>query len=344
MNEVKVALIGYGGIAGSHKRGYDLLAKQNAPVRLVAVCDIRPETFKGATKINLGGTGGSLDDIATYTDFEKMLAEVDFDMADICVPTYLHKKITVRMLRAGKHVLCEKPMALSSAECDEMITVAAEQGKRLMIGQCLRFEPTYLYLKRCIEDGRFGKLKNLSMERLSIMPRWGFENWFFDHEKSGGVALDLHIHDIDMARFLLGEPTGVSAVTMDISTKQSFCNTRLFYPETTVFATGSWDESVTTPFSMGYRARFEKASVIMNMSGTTVYPDEVGAKPYAPEFPELAEERGNRMAEEIRYIASLILDPDKNNEHNPPESALRSVALVELLRKSAAQDGEIIKL
>lgn len=343
MNEVKVAIVGYGGIAGSHKRGYDLLAKQNAPVRLVAVCDINPEAFKGATKINLGGAGGSLDSIATYTDLEKMLTEVEFDMADICLPTYLHKEYTVRMLRAGKHVLCEKPMALSSADCDEMIKVAAEENKRLMIGQCLRFEPTYLYLKRCIEDGRFGKLKNLAMERLSIMPRWGFEDWFFDYNKSGGVALDLHIHDIDIARFLLGEPIGVSAVTMDISTKQSYCNTRLFYPDTAVFATGSWDESATTPFFMGYRARFEKASVIMDMSGTMVYPDETGAKAYAPEFPELAENRGNRMAEEIRYIVSLILDPEKKNDFNPPESARMSVALVQKLRESASENGNLLK-
>ena len=342
MKEVKVALVGYGGIAKSHKKGYDILASQNAPVKLVAICDVNPKAFTAVTAINIGGGAGSIGNIATYTDLDKMLSEVEFDMADICLPTYLHKEYAIRMLRTGKHVLSEKPMALSSADCAEMIKVAKEEGKRLMIGQCLRFEPSYLYLKRCIEDGCFGKLKTLSMERLSCPPRWGFENWFADTEKSGGAILDLHIHDIDMARFLLGEPQAVSSVTLDGMTRWSYCNTRLSYPTAKVFATGSWDESNSTPFSMGYRARFENASVIMTMEGVKVCPDE--GKPYAPELPEIAEGRGNRMAEEIRYIASLILDPDKKNEHNPPESALRSVALVELLRKSAAEDGKLIKL
>ncbi len=342
MKEIKVALIGYGGIAKSHKKGYDILAEQKAPVKLVAIFDINPDAFSAISTINLGGGNKcGLTDIATYTDLDKMLAEVEFDMVDICLPTYLHKEYAIRMMKAGKHVLSEKPMALTFADCEEMIKVSKEENKRLMIGQCLRFEPSYLYLKRCIENGTFGKLKNLSMERLSAAPSWGFENWFADTEKCGGAILDLHIHDIDMARFLLGEPEAVSCETLDASTLWSVCNTRLFYPEITVFATGSWDESNTTPFSMGYRARFEKASVIMNMSGTTVFPDE--GEPYTPEFPEVAEKRDNRMAEEIRYIASLILYPEAKNEFNPPESAAKTVALIETLRESAKDCGKVVK-
>ncbi len=345
MKQVKVALIGYGGIAKSHKKGYDILAEQNAPVKLVAICDINPAAFTSVTAINLGDAGDSaVANIATYTDIDKMLAEVEFDMADICLPTYLHKDYAIRMLKAGKHVLSEKPMALCSADCEEMVKVAKEENKRLMIGQCLRFEPSYVYLKKCIDEGTFGKLKTLSMERLSGAPIWGFENWFGDAGKSGGAILDLHIHDIDMARFLLGEPEAVSTVTADGWTPWSYCDTRLYYPGVAVRATGSWNETRSTPFSMGFRARFEKAAVIMTMEGVKVCPDEMGVKPYAPELPGVAEQRGNRMAEEIRYIASLILDPEMKNEFNPPESAAKTVALVEKLRESAARDGEIVKL
>ena len=343
MNEVRVALIGYGGIAKAHKKGYDILAEQKAPVKLVAICDINPNAFTSVSTINLGDAGNAgVSNIATYTDLDKMLAEVEFDMADICLPTYLHKEYASRMLKAGKHVLSEKPMALCAADCEEMVKVAKEENKRLMIGQCLRFEPSYVYLKKCIDEGTFGKLKTLSMERLSGAPIWGFENWFGDDKKSGGAILDLHIHDIDMARFLLGEPEKVSTVTADGWTRWSYCNTRLYYPDLIVSAIGSWNETRSTPFSMGFRARFEKAAVIMTMEGVKVCPDEGGVKPYAPELPGVAEQRGNRMAEEIRYIASLILDPTKTNDYNPPESAAKTVALVEKLRESAEKNGEIL--
>ena len=217
MKEIKVALIGFGGIAKSHKKGYDLLSKEQAGIKLVAICDVNPEQFKKLdSSINLGSEGTiTLEDIHTYTDMETLLANEEFDMADICLPSYLHKEYTVRLLRAGKHVLCEKPMALNSEDCEEMIRVAKECDRQLMIGQCLRFEPSYLFLKECIDDGRFGKLKSLFMDRLSGQPMWGFENWFSDTEKSGGCIMDMHIHDVDMARFLLGEPKAVSCIAYD---------------------------------------------------------------------------------------------------------------------------------
>ena len=342
MKEVRVALVGYGGIAKAHKKGYDILAEQNAPVKLVAVCDIRPEMFTSVSAINIGSADNkALGDIHTYTDVETLLKEEEFDMADICLPTYLHKEYAIRMLRAGKHVLSEKPMALSSADGAEMIAVAKEEGKRLMIGQCLRFSPAYCYLKRCIDSGCFGKLKHLYMDRLSQPATWGFENWFGDDKRSGGAILDLHIHDIDMARYLLGEPEKISCVAIDGFTRWSVCNTRLFYPGVTVFANGSWGETKSFGFRASYHASFENANVIMDTkTGVMVYPAD--GKPYEPEITEIIEKRSNHMAEEIRYIASLILDESAENVKNPPESAMKTVKLVETLRESAAEMGKLI--
>lgn len=341
MKEVRVALVGYGGIAKAHKKGYDILAEQGAPVKLVAVCDVRPEMFTSVSSINIGSADNKgVGDIHTYTDVDTLLKDEEFDMADICLPTYLHKEYAIRMLRAGKHVLSEKPMALSSADGEEMIKAAKEEGKRLMIGQCLRFSAPYNYLKRCIDSGCFGKLKHLMLERLSQSPKWGFENWFGDDTKSGGAILDLHIHDIDMARYLLGDPEKVSCVALDGFTRWSVCNTRLFYKDVTVFANGTWDETASFPFRMGYLASFENATVTMDSKGVTVCPKD--GKAYEPEITEIIEKRNNHMAEEIRYIASLILDESAENQKNPPESAKRTVELVETLRKSAAEQGKLI--
>ena len=207
---IKAALIGFGGIVkGAHLPGYKTLEAMGK-VKLVAACDIRPEAFTEGVQLNIGG--GSNDgfaDLHTYTDLEEMLQKEDIDLIDICLPTYLHKQYAVDMLNRGYWVLSEKPMALSFADCEEM--VAAANG-RLMIGQCLRFSPQYLYAKDVIESGIYGKVTGATFRRLSGAPLWGWDNWFMDPSRSGGVIFDLHIHDLDIIRVLFGDPKTVSCV------------------------------------------------------------------------------------------------------------------------------------
>ncbi len=338
MKNVKVAMLGYGGIAKAHKRAYERLEEEGFPIRLVAVCDIDPDAFSRGGATNLGASGeSSLEGLNLYTDCNDLLENEDFDMVDICLPSYLHKEYAIKMLAAGKHVLSEKPMALSSVDCEEMLESAKKFDKKLLIGQCLRFEPSYLYLKDCIDSERFGKLKNLFMNRLSAHPMWGFEHWYQNSERSGGCIMDLHIHDVDMARFLLGEPNAVSCISYDGISRWQVVNSRFFYDDVTVIATGSWDEAATCPFQADFRARFENASVVLGKDGVTVYPDE--GKPYQPTL--LAQKR---MDEEIRLLASMILDPTKENLTCPPESAQLTIALVEKLRESADQNGTTVKI
>jgi predicted dehydrogenase len=226
-------------------------------------------------------------------------------------------------------------MALCSADCEEMLRVAKETGKKLMVGQCLRFDTAYLYLKECIDDGRFGALRRLVMDRLSSLPRWGFDGWFRDVKRSGGVPLDLHSHDIDMARFLLGEPTAVSSVACDDSMPMQYVDTRLFYEDATVFAHASWDESATVKFSASYRARFENATVICTGKEIWVYPDE-------GEFYQVEITFKNHMAEEIRTMAYWVGDPAFENTSNTPDSACQSVKLVEAIVNSIQNGGAVI--
>ena len=338
MKEIKVAILGFGGIARAHKKGYDLLRAEGFPVRLVALCDIDEQQFYKKSTTNLGTELQSdLDGFHLYTNDDEMLQKEEFDTVDICLPTYLHKDYAIKMMRAGKHVQSEKPMALSVDDCEEMIRVSKETGKKLMIGQCLRFDSAYLYLKKCIDEKCFGSLRRLVMDRLSALPRWGFEGWFHDVKRSGGVPLDLHIHDIDMARFLLGEPTAVSSVATDAAMPMQYMDTRLFYGDTSVFAHASWDEAATAKFSASYRARFETATVICQGSEIWVYPDDGEA--YQVELVKL-----NHMAEEIRTMAYLVGDPTFENKVNTPESACQSVKLVHTLMESAKNNGQVIQL
>ena len=338
MKEVRVALIGYGGIGHAHAKGYEILAEENAPIRLVAALDVNPKCFSGTVAINTGtGAAGLPSGAHAYTSLDALLANEEFDMVDICLPTYLHREYAVRFLKMGKHVLSEKPMALSSADCDEMLATAKESGCRLMIGQCLRFNAIYEYLKACC-DGRYGKLRRLMMHRLSLMPDWGFENWFADAARSGGCLLDMHIHDVDMARYLLGEPKACSCYSINAGVlDDQVQHSHLFYDGCDVLIDGSWDEVKGVPFSSGFRARFERAEVVADRGTVTVY--EEGKPPFTAELPAV-----NHMAAEIAFLADLILNPDAVNTKNPPESAAATVRLIERLRESARRDAEKITL
>ena len=336
MTKIKVAIIGFGGIARQHNTAFYELVESGFPIEVVAICDKDVSRFATVTTSNLETITTPIPSTAAlYTDIDEMLANTPFDLADICLPSFLHKEIACKMMRAGKHVLCEKPMANSSAECEEMLRVSYETKKKLMIGQCLRFESSYLFLKQCIDSNQYGSLNNLFMDRLSVYPNWGANKWYESVEKCGGCILDTHIHDIDMARFLLGEPDFASAVAFDNVSRWQVVNTRLFYKDVTVIVNASWDSSYTTPFHMGFRARFENASVVLEGDELTVYPND--AKPFIPDIPKT-----NRIAEEIRYMVNMILDDSFENKDNTAESAYQSIKLVETLRRSVALGGERI--
>lgn len=334
-------MLGYGGIAKSHKHGYELLSEEGFPVKLVAICDIDEARFTEAEQaINLGAVYGTrLDGIALYTNLDDMLKKEDFDAVDICLPTYLHKEYAIKLMRAGKHVLSEKPMSLSYADCTEMLNVAKECNKKITVGQCLHFEAGYMFLKKCIDENTFGNIQSITLDRLSELPLWKcFEGWYLDVNRSGSTPFDLHIHDIDIANYLLGMPEAVSAVAIDNAVPMQYVNSRLFYKNgVKVFATASWNETAGTPFTMSYRAKFDRATLVYSGSTVTVYPEN--AEKYVP--PEtLPENCKDRMAEEIRNMALTIGEENFENSLNPPECAASSVLLIEKLIESARRDGE----
>ncbi len=339
MEPIRVAMLGFGGIAKSHKRAYEQFEKEGTPIRLVAICDIDEKQFTRVIETNLGAAHPyTLDGINLYTDLDEMIAKEDFDMVDICLPSYKHCEYAVKMLKAGKHVQCEKPMALSSADCDLMIKTAEECGKKLMIGQCLRFEPQYLFLKECIDDQRYGKLLNGNFDRLSALPLWGYHKWYQKTERSGGAILDLHIHDVDMMRFLFGEPKSVTCYSYDRTTRWQFVKSFFNYGGGALIeATGSWDEARGTKFRATYRVRFENASVYLEDGKITVFPD--GEEPFEPEIP-----KQSRMAEEIRYLVRAIQEPDFVPTVNNAVSARNTVALVEKLRESADNGSKPVEI
>jgi len=280
-----------------HASVYGLL--ENAS--LVAVSDRKPEkSHKFAADFG----------VPAIDDYQQFLNENDLDIVDICLPTYLHREYTVLALEAGKHVLCEKPMALTTKDADAMSEAAAKANRQLMIGHCIRFWPEYALLKKYSDDGRFGKLISLNLTRYGEFPHWSSDNWLADESLSGGGALDMHIHDTDFALYLLGEPESMQSWGSIDHRGPSHAFTTMSYPGCVVHLEGGWNLPSKTPFKMAFRAIFERGAMIMDGGPLTVY--EPDREPMVPEFPRLEAQGGGNISDlggyyhEIKYFADCV--------------------------------------
>jgi predicted dehydrogenase len=145
-----------------------------------------------------------------YYDWQELVQDPDIDAVDICLPTYLHKTVAIGALERGKHVLCEKPMALAPSDCDQILEAVSKSGRTFMVGQVLRFMFPYRYAASFVASTCHGSVKTCTMKRKTGYPQWS--EWLSKESSSGGAILDLLSHDIDQALKLFGQPNTVIAV------------------------------------------------------------------------------------------------------------------------------------
>ena len=191
---VKVGIIGCGGIAnGKHMPSL----KKVKDCEMVAFCDIiRERAEAAAAKF---GT----PDAKVYEDYKELLADPEIDVVHVCTPNRCHSFITVDALHAGKHVMCEKPMAINAAEAKKMLDAKAESGKLLSIGYQSRFRPDSQYMKAEAEDGTFGDIyyaKATALRRRAV-PTWGV--FLNEYEQGGGPLIDIGTHALDLTLWIM---------------------------------------------------------------------------------------------------------------------------------------------
>lgn len=331
----RVAIVGFGFMGRTH---YGCWHKQKG-AKVVAVCDSNLVQLTAKVQGNVKGAADNSDlpkNVKVYADYEEMLAAGGFDIVDITLPTFLHPTMASAALAKGYHVLCEKPMALNAKLCDQMLATAKRAKGKFMVAQCLRFWPAYVYLKDLITSGKYGKVVAAEFTRYSLLPGWGAagKSWFLDEDKSGGVALDLHIHDADMVNFLFGLPSAVTVrahvrkdgVTDHIATTYDFT-------DKVVTSVGSWAASDSLGFEAGFKVIFERAVVINDgkrpNGGYEVYP--AGGKMFTP---KLSPRTGyqNEIAWFLAYVNGEV---KLANAPLTPQDARNSVALVDAERKAA---------
>ena len=195
---MKAVVVGCGIMGRTHARNWRAVPG----VQLAAVCDIDKEL---ADKV--AGSNGT----KSYTSFEDMLAEEQPDIVSICVPTFLHKPLVLQAARAGVHIVCEKPIAPSLQDAEEMIAACRANKVRLFIAHVVRFFPSYKDLAAKVRAGAIGEPGVMHTKRIGGHPGRA-KSWYYDEEKSGGVILDLLIHDIDYLRSVFGEVESVFAM------------------------------------------------------------------------------------------------------------------------------------
>ncbi|MFN8377722.1 MAG: Gfo/Idh/MocA family oxidoreductase [Anaerolineae bacterium] len=198
-SKLRVGIIGVGGIGNVHLKAFEAVTD----AEVVAICDIRPE--------RLEEMAAEYEIADSYDDYEDLLARKDIDAVSICTPNDLHAPITIAALKAGKHVLCEKPLTTSMSEALAMTNAAKAAKKALVVAFSHRRRGDVQWLKQAVGDGLFGDLyyaKAMWMRRSGI-PSWGA--WFIDKTRAGGGPLiDLGVHMLDMSLYLLGEPRVLS--------------------------------------------------------------------------------------------------------------------------------------
>ncbi len=265
---IKVAIIGLGFMGKTHLGVYLKLKD----VEVVALAEAVRENTE-FTSLDVGGNikapSRSIDLSRTrkYTDYEKLLADGGFDIINICLPTFLHAEYTIKALKAGFNVFCEKPMAMSAEETDRMLAAVQASGKLFSVGQCLRFWPAYVEVKRLIDSGSYGKVKYAEFARFSAPPAWGWDNWSVDGKRSGNAAFDMHIHDVDMLLFLFGKPTAVrSRGVVDQDGSILHIASVYSYPDLTAASTGGWLCSDSFGFDMRAFFVLEKATIELDFA------------------------------------------------------------------------------
>lgn len=194
---VTVAILGGGFMGEAHARNYAALGER------VRVKTVFSRTDEKARRV------ASIVGSEATTDLGSVLADPEIDAVDISLPTPLHRPVAERAFAAGKHVFCEKPLALTVEDGEAIVAAARRSGRIFMVGLVLRFWPEYVELRRRVAAGELGRPIAMSALRLSPPADWA--DWYADPGVSGGPTVDLMVHDFDQANWLLGTPRRVYA-------------------------------------------------------------------------------------------------------------------------------------
>jgi predicted dehydrogenase len=256
------------GIAGVGFMGWiHFLAYRRVPgVKIVAICTRDKKKLAGdwrGIRGNFGPPGEKVDisGIQCFGDLDELVHSPDVDLIDNCLPPHLHHDVSVQALRAGKHVLVEKPMALTVADCSGMMHAANRSGKQLLVGHVLPFFPEYARARQIINSKKYGRLLGGTFKRVISDPLWLPD--FFQPNRVGGPLVDLHVHDAHFIRLLFGMPKFVSSHGRLRGDVVEYCHSSFAFddPRIVVNAISGVINQQGRGFTHGFEIHLEKATL-----------------------------------------------------------------------------------
>lgn len=331
------AIIGFGGLGRVHLLSMTKIQERRKDFQLKAICGTSPEKFKENVRTNLGSADISMIDfggINFYEDYKELLENEKIDFALLVLPTYLHEEAAVYCLNRGVHVFSEKPMALTLEGCDNMIKAAEDNGCKLMIGHCLRFDTAYGQLKRYIDDETFGKVRRAEFHRYSQTPTWSWKNWLLDPKLSGGCLMDMHIHDVDLVNWYFGMPKAVSSVSTSVKVEEESIFTQYLYDDMVVTAGADWSMPDEYPFMARCLVNFEDATAVIEGGELTIYQDEKGF------YPE--RDIDTYFIKEMKAFLKYVIDGRKCYLTDPEQ--IRESVRLALAERESAKTKQIVYL
>ena len=302
---LKVALVGVGGISGAHIPAWE----ERRDAELVALCDIRAEQMEKYKNKHC------------YTDFDEMLKNERIDILDICLPTYLHAEFAIKAMNIGINVICEKPVSLNAADVARVYSTAKSNNVKFMVAQVLRFWPEYSIIKEIYNTGKYGRLLSGHMGRLGVRPKWSWDGWMMDEDRSGLVPFDLHIHDLDFIVYAFGKPKEFKDYRAR-SENQDYINSIYEYDGFFITTEAAWYDA-PYPFAANFRFQFEKALAVFENHEMTIY--EKDGKIFKPvsqsgeDTGDIGLPKSNAYSNEINYFADCVLSGAEPDRVKPAE-------------------------
>jgi len=340
-SEVAIGIVGLGFMGFTHLQA----ARTLRGGRVAAIVTSSPKKARGDfsdVRGNFGSGGGKVDlsGVRVHARLEDLLEDDEVDLVDICLPSHLHTSTAIGALRAGKHVMVEKPIAIVPADAKRMLAAARRARRLLLVAQVLKFFPEFRLIEDAIGDGRWGRLLALHLRRRIAKPSWGSESWFGDPRKSGGMVIDLHIHDTDFVTHLFGRPRAVSSQGLVRGGSVDFLRTTYHFRRKggpLVTSEGGWINAPGLNFAHGYDAFFERATLHFDSSRA---PQPVLYTLTGPEPVELGSLDG--FAAEMQAAVEAV----RTGKPSPRLSAASAAASLEVCRaeEASVRRGKMVQL
>ncbi len=325
-----IGLVGLGFIGNKHLEAYKHM--ENAEVKAIYTRNGRKDDAEALT-------------YHFVKEYDELLANKEIDIVDICLPSYLHEDYILKAAKAGKHIICEKPLTLTVESAHRILQEVNRNQVKLFVGHVLRFWPEYEIIKSYSESDLLRTIEVIHAKRIGQSPAWS--NWFQFPEKSGGALFDLHIHDIDFISYLLGKVESVYAV----GTKNSYgawdhvMTTLTFQNQSKAFVEASQKMPKGYPFTMSFRAQTSQSVLNFhlvageNIENINNSEHQFWYYVHQKKIP-IPSDSSDPFQKELSYFVNC-LENGEENQVIPNEDVLYTLQILEAIERSLETKSEI---